>query len=79
VRSASLALTKGKSNVSRKSPSATGAGKSSPLGGRLDDGSDNVSAASTIPGSVDAELASAWDTTKRKPQRGHFNRLPDAT
>jgi len=56
-----------------------GDGKSSRLGGFFEVGSVIVSAASTTPGSVDAELASASETRKRCPQRGHFNFLPAVT
>ncbi len=56
-----------------------GAGKSSPLGGLRGASTVAVSVASTIPGRVEAELASASDKANLYPHRGHFNRFPAVT
>ena len=73
--SASRPLESGKSNVSRRSPSDVALGRSSTLGGRLSRSND-VSAASVVPGTVEIELASVSVTTNRVAHRGHFRRLP---
>ena len=48
------------------------------LGGRFSR-SNEVAAASSNPGTVDIELASASETTNRVAHLGHFSRLPAAT